>query len=91
MEIIILQGEKFTDREAAHSYLASALRLPDYYGRNLDALADCLSERGPHTHIILTGANALREALGDYGEKLIGVFLDCAAEPYSLHFAVDGE
>ena len=29
---------------AAHDELATTLALPDYYGRNLDALNDCLSE-----------------------------------------------
>lgn len=31
-------------REALHDYLQEALGLPDYYGRNLSALADCLAE-----------------------------------------------
>ena len=32
------------DRETAHDYLAEIFDFPDYYGRNLDALYDCLSE-----------------------------------------------
>ena len=30
--------------ESFHGLIASSLRFPDYYGRNLDALNDCLSE-----------------------------------------------
>ena len=32
------------DKEVAHTALANALAFPDYYGRNLDALHDCMSD-----------------------------------------------
>jgi hypothetical protein len=35
---------KLNEREEAHKYLAEVFSLPDYYGKNLDALYDCLSE-----------------------------------------------
>ena len=44
MKKIILDGEQLCDRETAHSYLQIALELPEYYGKNLDALYDCLTE-----------------------------------------------
>ena len=31
-------------KEQGHDYLMEALDLPDYYGKNLDALYDCLTE-----------------------------------------------
>ena len=34
----------FRHKEALHGYLQAALGFPDYYGRNLSALADCLAE-----------------------------------------------
>ena len=39
---MILDGELI--RKSGHDYLAEALNLPDYYGKNLDALYDCLCE-----------------------------------------------
>jgi len=44
MKKIILDGEQLCDREMAHAYLQEALGLPEYYGKNLDALYDCLTE-----------------------------------------------
>ena len=32
-------------RGEAHAYLKEKLQLPEYYGNNLDALYDCVSER----------------------------------------------
>ena len=39
------------DRRALHTYLQEALGLPEYYGKNLDALYDCLTEIGEDTAI----------------------------------------
>lgn len=44
MKEIILQGHMLMDSERAHIYLAEELDFPDYYGRNLDALYDCLTD-----------------------------------------------
>ena len=42
---IRLAPENFKTRETAHTYLKEILHLPDYYGRNLDALYDCLMNK----------------------------------------------
>ena len=44
MKKIILDGEQLCERETAHTYLQTALEVPEYYGKNLDALYDCLTE-----------------------------------------------
>jgi ribonuclease inhibitor len=36
-----------------HQKIAATLFFPDWYGHNLDALYDCLSEIGAPTHLIL--------------------------------------
>lgn len=49
---LILDASFLGEREQAHEYLANMLELPAYYGRNLDALHDCLSEMHELTLII---------------------------------------
>lgn len=44
MRVIELDAEKLNDRKESHIYLAKKLNFPDYYGRNLNALYDCLTE-----------------------------------------------
>jgi ribonuclease inhibitor len=73
-------------REHAHSHLAKRLRLPDYYGNNLDALNDCLGEIAEPTRILLRNASHLRESLGEYGDRLIAVLADAAMRNPSITF-----
>jgi ribonuclease inhibitor len=39
---IALDGEKITSLDDLYIDLAEKLQFPDYFGHNLDALADCL-------------------------------------------------
>ena len=43
MANVALDGRRLTDIPAFHRECALAFGLPDFYGRNLDALIDCLS------------------------------------------------
>lgn len=44
-------AERCNSQETLHAYVAKKLSFPDYYGGNLAALADCLSEIGVPTRI----------------------------------------
>ena len=44
MKTIVLDGLYMNTRETTHTYLAWRLGLPSYYGRNLDALHDVLTD-----------------------------------------------
>ena len=80
MEIIILDGRDMPDRNKAYEYLDQVIRFPEYFGKNLDALNDCLSELGKNVIIILTNGDAMRESLGKYADKMIRVFSQAAEE-----------
>ncbi|MBR6025206.1 MAG: barstar family protein [Firmicutes bacterium] len=79
MKMIVIDAEKMTSVEEAHSYLARELSFPDYYGNNLDALYDCLTEFCGSAFIVINNSKAMAENLGDYSKKLTKVFLDAAA------------
>ena len=44
MKRVELIGAQLKDKELLHDVLAQLLELPEYYGRNLDALHDCLTQ-----------------------------------------------
>ena len=89
MEIIILDGRKMTAFDDLHDYLKKVMRFPSYYGRNLDALADCLSELGPHVTVILSDAEAMKAGLGVYGDRILRVFSDMSSERNSFNFVIN--
>jgi ribonuclease inhibitor len=86
MEFIIIDGRRMTSIEQTHEYLAKTLRLPPYYGRNLDALHDCLTDFGRGVWIILINGDAMDAALGEYAGRLRRVLLDVGNLPYACHF-----
>lgn len=87
MTHIVLDGSAIRDREGLHALLAERLSLPEHYGRNLDALHDCLTDKRDVT-VFLRNAGAMTAALGGYGEKVLRVFRDAAEENPRFDFEV---
>ena len=71
MKNVILDCEKLLHRKQAHQYLAQMLDFPDYYGKNLDALFDCLTELQECT-ITLEGEELILNT-DCYGQKVLKV------------------
>ena len=44
MKQITLDGNLLADITKVHDYLKEVLEFPEYYGKNLDALFDCLTD-----------------------------------------------
>ena len=44
MRRVEICGTQLTTKDTVHDALAAALELPEWYGRNLDALHDCLTQ-----------------------------------------------
>lgn len=80
MYLCVLDGEKITDREMLHDILAEQLALPEWYGRNLDALYDCLTERREAAEIRILQKSVLEERLGGYAKALENVLSAIAGE-----------
>ena len=74
----ILDGAMMDTKEKAHQHLQEALGFPAYYGRNLDALYDCLTDM---TGLICLYHTAeMRRSLQAYGEKILRVFQDAQSD-----------
>ena len=77
---IVLDEKRFRGRSRAHAYLKEKLNFPDYYGKNLDALYDCLGEIMEETVIVVPRIIRNNEYLGDYGQTMLQVVRDAAEE-----------
>lgn len=82
-----LDGRLMYDRRAAHDHLRERLNFPEYYGRNLDALYDLLTDCGQLT-IVLHHPESMEAALGAYSAMLLETLEQAAASNPYLEFAV---
>lgn len=84
MRICILDGENILNREMLHDTLTAALDFPDWYGRNLDALYDCLTDLAEETEIRFRNEQALAEHLGNYAGALQKVICTAVEENQNI-------
>ena len=84
MELII-DGSALPEAAAVHDLFTRALDLPEWYGRNLDALYDVLSERGEPLRLLVRN----REALAEYAEDLLRTLAEAAAENPALELVYE--
>lgn len=66
-------------KKEGHDYLASELNFPDYYGKNLDALYDCLCEIECEIELINSD---------EVDSDIIDTFKDAALENEFLTFEI---
>jgi len=66
-------------KEDGHDYLMEILNLPDYYGKNLDALYDCLCEMEEEIELINPE---------DVDKDIIDTFKDASEENEFLKFEI---
>ena len=77
---VLLDAIRLQSKEEAHKYLREALNFPEYYGENLDALHDCLTELDD---LQVEFVNA-EKVSGSYFSKVLNVFRDSAEENRGL-------
>lgn len=83
MKQVIIDGSAVSSMADIHRVLAEELQFPEWYGANLDALHDCLTEISEETQIVLLGSDALAAVLGSGYTRLYRVLTDSAEEnPY---------
>ena len=62
--IIRIDGADIKNRDDFFDTLAQQIDFPDYFGKNLDALYDILSERDPDLTVEFVRYDELEEAVG---------------------------
>ena len=88
MRHITIDCRQITRRDALHAAFARELGFPDWYGGNLDALFDCLTELDEPTTLRLQGWETLTGALGGYADAILQVLADAAAENPEFSFEI---
>lgn len=85
MKFAIIDGLTVTSMEEIHRSLAQQLTFPEWYGSNLDALHDCLTDLHEETDLSILHPESLLEALGPAYGRLCRVLSDAAEENPYLH------
>ena len=78
----------FKTKEDAHSYLKKKLAFPDYYGNNLDALYDCLTDIYDKQTIMIPKEITSPRCLGNYGKRMLLVFQEAAKDNKNLQIII---
>ena len=89
MEKIILPLNELHSPAELQAYLKEVLELPDYYGENLDALYDVLTERSEPLEFIVSEDIQEEEYLGDYGTQLLCLLQDVAAVNAAFQLTIE--
>lgn len=87
--LVKIDCTSIADRTALHEALTQALSLPGYYGKNLDALFDCLTDIEEPTEICLVGYDTLCEKLGRYGSLVKRVICDASRENNKISLIIE--
>ena len=86
MEETVIDCSLIHTREELHTIFRDALRFPDWYGNNLDALHDCLSEISGRVRLLDWETAEAR--LGDYGRKAKRVIAAAALANTGLDLSI---
>ena len=69
-----------------HSRIADTLHFPEWYGGNLDALNDCLTDIHEPTEIIFYNFDIFKADFEKYANNIVRMTRACAAENSNLSF-----
>ena len=82
MKTVTIDCRLIPNRIEFHNTLRQTLSLPEWYGNNLDALHDCLSQMQLHLEFI--GWDSLQDSMGHYSTVAKRAILDACAENATL-------
>ena len=70
MRFVTIDCSEIRSKADFHDAISRALSFPEWYGSNLDALHDCLTDIFEDTQIQFENWDALEEALGSYSAAI---------------------
>lgn len=77
----LLDGRELTSCAAFHTRIAAQLHFPAYYGKNLDALYDCLTSLPAGSSLTFLHFADFRAHVGErYAARVLRVLKDAARE-----------
>ena len=82
MREIVLEGKKFVDSITTHEILKDLFKFPDYYGKNLNAFWDCITDWyiDDKAQIIWKDFNESKRNIGDEADMLLQIFQEASEE-----------
>lgn len=80
MAEILLDGLEIESPEEVHDLFSRTLNFPEHYGRNLDALFDCLTDLQEDVTVRLRNGRGLKARFGLWGGGLLRLLRRAAEE-----------
>lgn len=89
MKSIVIDGRSIGEMKDIHEAFRRELDFPSYYGSNLDALYDCLSDLSEEIEIYIENDALLEEKIGERAGRLIRLLSELAAEKPNLRLQIE--
>ena len=86
MKYVFLDGEKIDSTADVHRIFADTLGFPEYYGKNLDALHDALTDIAEPVAVVVVNTAALEEHLGRRKKGFLRLMEDLTEEKTGFRF-----
>ena len=86
MKYVFLDGERLRSPDELHRAFADALDFPAYYGHNLDALHDCLTEQAESVGVIVVHVDLLKEHMGRRWKSFLRLMDDLTEDEPGFRF-----
>lgn len=85
---LIINSGDFATEEAIHTYIKDKLGFPEYYGKNLSALYDCLTDICEETFVELHPGIYQSKEMDEYFQRVAVAFIDAQLNNNYLHVKV---
>lgn len=87
MKKIVIDGRFIKHETDVHKYFVKKFRLPDYYGKNLDALWECLNEIDEKTTIVLKNSDKFKKSYSKF-DALLSMLNELKEENKLIRFEI---